>query len=658
MSKFAAFVKLELKRFVNKRNIIIFLLILLLSLYYVNKGIDNHKRTLEISKEFQDVESILFEALLNYAQYSSHGINLLFIPDIAEIFFTNTGKVSELTAKIDSVTTLNIRNDCKSVFLFKEKYLVPMDFSGMMLLIFSLLTLFYGYDSLRDKGYLKFLTSLTSHKKVFFFVIAARFILIAFSFIFIFVSMFILFPLKNVSIPAYVLVNLSGYLLAALLMMLFFFLAGVTIGNIRSKTAGVTAIIFAWLIFLFLIPGALNTFITEGAENMTSNYKTELDKLNIASGFEKRMEKQLGEYSKDKVVDFRQIWEEFFNTEYKMVEETEENHKRKLIENIERYNRLSIFTPTTFYYLACGETSSRGYGNFIRFYTYLQDLKYKFARFWIDRVYFNNPKDMVNFVKGDENLFHGTSHLPGNFGMGVIINFAYILLLMVISYFHFKTYLYRPEVKRTVKEKNLPIILSKGDLVVMILYHGNHGYNDHLFNILAGHTNIYNEDLKIEIDSVDLTGNQIKQDFLYLCHPDKLPQDIKAIDFIVFVLKFVKPGKKEKGKILEALKTEPFKSKTWDQLESVDKGRVFLSVLPFFKHNIFLLDDVAFDMPVDYIFELNEVMKKWAESGAAVIYLTTESEVNVKRYKASLDRDVDKLEGWSSMVSELKKLTN
>ena len=174
MSKFAAFLKLELKRFVNKRNIIIFLLIILLSLYYVNKGIDNHKRTLEISKEFRDVESIFFKALLNYAQYASHGINLLFIPDTAEIFFTNTGKVSELTAKIDSVTTLNITNDCKSIFLFKEKYLVPMDFSGMMLLIFSLLNLFYGYDSLRDKGYLKFLTSLTSHKKVFFFVIASE----------------------------------------------------------------------------------------------------------------------------------------------------------------------------------------------------------------------------------------------------------------------------------------------------------------------------------------------------------------------------------------------------------------------------------------------------------------------------------------------------
>lgn len=658
MGKFAAFLKLELKRFVNKRNIIIFLLIILLSLYYVNKGIDNHKRTLEISKEFQDVESILFSKILNYTHYSFLGFNLLFIPDIAEIFFVNTGKVSELTAKIDSVTTLNIKNDCKSIFLFKEKYLVPMDFSGIMLLIFSLLTLFYGYDSLRDKGYLKFLTSFTSHKKVFFFVIFSRFILIALSFMFIFACVFLLFLVRNVTIPAHVLVNLSGYLLTALLMMFFFFLFGVIIGNIRSKTAGITAIIIVWLIFLFLIPGAFNTFVNESAENITSNYKTELAKLNIVNKFETRVASQLGKFSKEKVVKFREMAESYLATEFKEMEEVEEFHKKELIENIERYNRLSAFTPTTFYYLTCGEVSSRGYGNFINFYTYLQDLKHQFMKFWVDRVYHHDSNVMVNFVKGDENLFHGTSHLPGNFGTGVIINCAYILLLIIVSYFHFKAYLYRPEVKRTVKEKNLPIILSKGDLVVMILYHGNHGYNDHLFNILSGHRNTFNKDLKIEIDRVDLTGNQTKQDFLYLCHPDKLPQDIKAIDFAAFILKFLKPGKKEKGELLKSLKEEPFNSKAWGQLESIDKGRIFLSVLPFFKHKVFLLDDVGFDMPVDYIFELNEVMKGWAESGSAVIYLTTESEVNVKKYKASLDRDVDKLEGWSSMVSELKKLTN
>jgi ABC-type transport system involved in cytochrome c biogenesis ATPase subunit len=440
-------------------------------------------------------------------------------------------------------------------------------------------------------------------------------------------------------------------------MMFFFFIFGVIIGNIRSKTAGITAIIFLWLIFLFLIPGAFNAFINESAENITSNYKTELEKLNIMSGFERKVSERLGKFSKAKVSDFRQMAEEYWSTDFKKMEEIEENHKQEIIENIERYDRLSAFSPTTFYYLTCGEISSRGYGNFIEFYTYLQDLKHKFVRFWVDRVYYHDANIMVNFVKGDENLFHATSQLPGNFGTGVMINLAYILILITISFFNFKTYLYRLEVKRTVKDKNLPIILSKGDLVAMILYRDNHGYSDHLYNILSGHTNAFNKDLKIEVDSVDLTGNQTKQNFLYLCHPDKLPQNIKAVDFAAFLLTFLKPGKKERVKIFKSLKVEPFKSKTLGQLECDDKGRVFLSLLPLLKCKIFLLDDIAFDMPVDYIFELNDVMKDWSASGSAVIYLTTESEVNVKRYKAGLDRDVDKLEGWSSMVSELKKLT-
>ena len=657
MSKFAAFLKLELKRFVNKRNVIIFLLIFLLSFYYVNKGIDNHKKNLEVSKEFQNVESILFSKILNYTHYSFHGFNLLFIPEISEVFFTNTGKISELSAKIDSVTTLNIKNDCKSIFLFKEKYLVPMDFSGIILLVFSLLALFYGYDSLRDKGYLKFLSTITSHKNVFFFVVFSRFILIALSFVCIFASMSLLFLLKNIEMPAHIIPNLLGYLLATILMIFFFFITGVFVGNIRSKTAGITAIIVVWSIFLFIIPGTINTLINESAENITSNYKTELEKLKIVSEYERRVSARLGKFSKERIDIFRQVAESYWEKDFKKIEEVEENHKREIMENIDRYDKLSIFTPTTFYYLTCGEISSRGYGNFIKFYTYLQELKHKFVRFWVDRVFYHDPQVMVNFVKGDENLFRATSHLPENFGIGVVINLVYILALIIVSFFRFKTYLHTPEIKRPVKEKNLPIILSKGDLVAMILYGGNHGFNDHLFNILYGHPDTFNRNLKIEIEGVDLTGNQKKQDFLYLCHPDKLPQDIKALDFTAFILKFLKSDKKEKEKIFKSLKIEPLKNKTLGQLESSDKGRIFLAMLPLFKHRVYLLDNVALDMPVDYIFTLNEIMKSWADSGSAVIYLTTESEINVKRYKAGLERDLDKLEGWSSMVSELKKFT-
>lgn len=657
MSKFAAFLKIELKRFICKRNIIIFLLILLLSLYYVNKGIDNHKKTQAKSKEFQNVEAILFSKILNYTHYSLHGFNLLFIPDKSEIFFNNTGKVSELTANIDSLTTMNIKNDCKGMFLFEEKYLVPMDFSGIMLLIFSLLALFIGWDSLRDKKYLKFLSTIISQKKVFFFIIFSRFVLIVFSFIFIFASTFILVLLNNIEISSGIFLNLLGYLLAAVLMMLFFFIAGVIIGNIRSKTAGITAIISVWLIFLFIIPGTINTFINESAENITSSYKTELEKLDIVKEFEVKVREQLGRFSREKVDKFRDMAEAFYENESKKIEEVEERLKNEIIENIDRYRELSTFTPTTFYYLTGGEVSSRGYGNFIKFYIYLQKLKRKFVRFWVDRVYYHDPNVMVNFVKGDENLFPAKSNLPVNFGSGVLINLFYILVLIIVSYFRFKSYLYSPEIKKPVKEKNLPIILSKGDLVAMILYRGNHGFNDHLFNILSGRPDQFNKDLKIEIDSVDLTANQSKQDFLYLCHPDKLPQDIRALDYATFILKLVKADKKEKGKIVKTLKKESWHRKTLRQLENPEKGRVFLSVLPLFKHKVYLLDNVALEMPVEYIFELNEIMKAWAKAGSAVILLTTESEVNIKKYRAGLARDVDSLEGWSAMVSELKKLT-
>jgi hypothetical protein len=77
--------------------------------------------------------------------------------------------------------------------------------------------------------------------------------------------------------------------------------------------------------------------------------------------------------------------------------------------------------------------------------------------------------------------------------------------------------------------------------------------------------------------------------------------------------------------------------------------------LPYFKGSLYLVNNIAVGLPGHFKLELNDVMRTWAGQGAAVIYLTTDSTIDVERLRAEIKQDFAELEGWSSVVSNVKK---
>jgi hypothetical protein len=93
----------------------------------------------------------------------------------------------------------------------------------------------------------------------------------------------------------------------------------------------------------------------------------------------------------------------------------DEKLKQEISQLFDVYNNWLLVTPTTFYTNTCDELSSRGYQSYLDFYTYLQDLRSKFVRFWINRVFYHDQKILVDFVTNDENLFYSKSQVPKNY---------------------------------------------------------------------------------------------------------------------------------------------------------------------------------------------------------------------------------------------------
>jgi ABC-type multidrug transport system ATPase subunit len=177
---------------------------------------------------------------------------------------------------------------------------------------------------------------------------------------------------------------------------------------------------------------------------------------------------------------------------------------------------------------------------------------------------------------------------------------------------------------------------------------------------LDGKIDEYNNYLCITLDNVEITKPDQKQDFKYVPHPNELPDDITVESFIRFNARLLKLSGEEKTNYYAAVfpAIETIKGKTFGQLDNDERGRVMLSVLPYYKNRIFLVNNIAVGMSDHFILELNDVMRSWAMEGAAVLYLTSDSKINIDRLRAEIRQDFTELEGWSSVVSNYKKMLN
>ncbi len=657
MKIFEAFFWFEFKRLLCKRNLIFMLLLSFLLAIFANIGIKEYKASVRKGEELRNMESIIFSKLHNYMQYSIQGVRLMFIPSPLCIFSANSTIFTNLEGRINPVISLDIYSGLKSNELSPAKLSVPMDFSGLLFLVGSFIALLYGCDAMGKRSYLKFLSSFGPEGRVFWAMHSARLILMLLLLSVIFLIPVVLLVVNDIRLGLGEWGGVAAFISAALIMLFFCYFTGVILGSFRSRKVGVSLLMTAWFLFAFVVPGSVNTYIGRNFALLPSSFQTELQKQDVVTKFEARATNSHGPFNRSRIEQGREVIEEYWKNDYRRIEDLEWELRQAIGQSIQRYKRLAVLTPTTFFQLTANEVSSRGYENYLQFYCYLREMQKKFVRFYIDRCYYNDPTQMVSFIKGDENLFHAGTVLPGNFAAGVCINLVYILLLMGWAYARFRSYLYTVYCRSPLKQGNPPIIIKSNEFKALLIF-SRKGFNEKLYNLLSGRLAKEGSDpgLHLEIGGRDFSGQTVRADFLYLCSPGSVPDDIRAGDWLGFLRRLLKLSQLEKANLQAALASGNLGRKTFGQLDNFEKGEVFLAVLPYFKHKIFLVDNVTEGMPVEFITRLNDIMRQWNEAGSAVLFLTTKRDVQTGGAGKSRKRNFDELEGWSEYVARLKEL--
>lgn len=624
MTAFFRFFIIEFKRLLSKRNLILFLLFLFLSLYFVQDGIDDYKRVIQNKENFQQVERINIEKFVNYLQYGTYGFRLLFIPSPLNILFANSGVISELTAFVDSGVRLRIYNSFIGKNLYAERSGGFKDFFGFILLLGSLLSLFAGYDSLNHREYLKFMSSMLSYKKVYFSIFWVRVILFNLFFLFTVGCALLLIRVNGISLSTGEYLNLSIYLFVMVLLFLFFSLLGVLAGSIRSKSLGIVAIIILWFVFIFLLPGAVSKIVAKKADNITSAYNLEQEKLKILTDFERevlyKVRNTAGKEEKEKLR--RTLAENYWNTEFKVLQEIEKKMQSDMNANLKYYQRLSLLFPSTFYLLVNNEISSRGYENFFNFYQYIQKLQLQFVRFYCDKRFYSDHGGIESFIKGEENIFYARSRRPAYFRIGLLLTIFYIILLYIVSYSRFKKFLFVVPDKTGPDPNKLNLNINSGESVVLLTTADT--IIDQLFNVFSGIARGFTGRVTLNKKNIVPEKNKKKEDFIYLCQPDKIPGNIIVGDFINFFRKLLYRREDDIQKFSETFNIEKFSKKRMNDLEDKEKGSFLFAFAQLKKGSIYIIHDFAKGMSIDFIIDLKEQIKGLKAGGASILYLSND----------------------------------
>ena len=648
MKRLVDFSRVEFKRFFSPKKIGLFLLILAVSLYFVHNGIGKYEKIVEGKGEFQKLEQLSIKKFINYTQYGLYGFRLLFLPSPISVIFFNSGVIDEPTAHVDSGIRLRIYNTIMGKNLYSEKSIRFNDLSGFLLFVLSIVFVFWGYFSMGNPEFLKILSNFSSEKKVYFYYMLAKLLILNLFIIITISGVLGLMVFEGIRISQRELLNVFIFVILMIINSIIFFLLGTIAGSLNSKIFGIISIMAAWFILMILIPGAQTKFISKKAENITPAYNLEQMKLDVLQEFEKRALDEGRRYTsmEERKQSERKLIEEYWNKEFKKIQDLEKRMQKEMRNNYSFYKWTSILFPTTFYHSVTGEISSKGYENFFNFYAFAQKHQEEFVRYYQKKKFYSDYSEVEPYIKGDGNLFYSRSRVPDNFIWGILSSLFYIGILVFMSFVSFKKMLYRLPAEWKSGLKNPRLNLKKGEL--RLFYVQDRRFSHQLYNLFSGKNLLFEQsgfNDKILIDDRDIVTNPQEEKFLYLGRFDNLPGDIMVGDYLRLI-----------GMSRADIKAGILKKRA-NALTVEEKEELYLSI---FKQShkqcdIYLIDDLCKGMSIPFILKIKKQMEALSREGALVIYLTTDfSPPVISLRKEETFRNHNE---WLTMAEKLEGLT-
>jgi hypothetical protein len=430
------FIKLEIKKVLGRRYIIIALIFLLASFYLIQNGISQYKHILEEKNNFQEFEATKTKYFVYMAQHGLYGVRMFFLPSPLMAIF-NCGPVPDyMIAFYDSSERMKIYQPLIGQSAFSRITSVFMTFAGFILLFGSSMILLYGFTGSKDHGWLKFLEDSIGRGKLFIYqLISKTFILLLFCLCLAGLSM-ILFIINGVAMNPGQILTIC---LAAFVVLFCFLLGGLLAGALKNRFWGWMSMVIVWFVMAFIIPVVIYDWTYILSNSIKSPFKRETVKIKNFMNYERGSLEEGGKFDKSKYGDEKEVkmFLAFWNGDFKKIMKQETEILNEMKDRISFFQTLSAIFPSTFFLSINHEISSRGFSNLVKFNEYTQEKKREFIWFIADHIILNNKNEFAPFFEGDENVYQGQSRLPGNFNFGLAVTIIWIIMLLSLYWIVF-----------------------------------------------------------------------------------------------------------------------------------------------------------------------------------------------------------------------------
>lgn len=518
----------EIKGLNRKRHIIVLLFLLIFSLYFSLAGVFEYRTSLKEKENFVNFEKLRFKKYYTYDIYGTLGHQILLQYSPINIFFDSSSFLKPIEASLDVTEIIKITTSRKGKSLIGEDGFFK-GFSGLIFIFGSLFTLLLGLDNFKTANRTRLPRSLLL-------IIRSqliRMIYISVNLFILFILVFLFVKLFGISFTSEEIQNFMMFSFYSILMLLFFYIAGLTISavTLNKRKLTIACGFFFWVMFVVFIPSLSSKYILNEAKKLPSEKTISINKFSKLLDFDI---KATGLVSKVKKGDSQsrfevigELVEKFFNDVYEPNKKIESGHLEAIRKVVLLKQDISILFPTTYYYMLHDEISTKSYNSIIDFVNYTSNLRYDFMKFYYNKKYFSKDRNVESFIKEDENIFKAESRLPGNFWRGVGITGLYCLILFGVSLLvlHFKLNR-KPKERERIKFELKKLEKGKAYFVLC----KDEGVRSRLFRQLTGEANvagldqISGEDIKPELSPRDIVP--------YLCHVRGI-KDIEKVKTII-----------------------------------------------------------------------------------------------------------------------------
>ena len=617
MSNFRPLFYIESKRFCRKRNMILWIILLLVIFFFVNIGINRYNTLPGKEQKFNQIQDNYFKKIRNYDHYARYGIIFLFVPSPQWIFFQDTTVPDDVTAKVDSSVTVQIANNLKGKSLFNGFKIGDVDLSRIFLFIICLLAVWHGYESMHTRGYLGSLSSRLSDFKVNWPTAASRFILLTAAVIMMATGVLLFITARGVQLTAHDYKVLAGYLLVTLIMLLFFFIGGLIIGTFPSLVAAISTIFFTVFIMTYVVPGVLGSIAGGAFPDSTRDYENHMDKAQIVSEFEAQSEQEHGKFDSKNMKTEQDIITGYIKNYFPRVKGCELQLMSEISRAVYMTNMLSILSPTTFYLYTRNEASSKGYSSFMEFYKYVFEMWEKFVMFWIDKVFYKG-KVLVNFleIKGNNNIFRSRGHLPGLFIFGLSYNLFLCIILVLAFIYRYKKWQY-PAARNANAFNDLVLDFPLGEKHQILVYEKD--FIDQFLNQLQGKSRGLK--WRVIVAGKNIV-NQGKQDFFLVPNIKDVPREIKVKNLFKLYKRLFKPTAEIIESVLAGIGEEKLEKKFY-KLDDFDKAVVLLILARMVNTKIYILNDLPLGIPCYLWIDLRDFVEALLKPDTIIIFIET-----------------------------------